>query len=144
MYDEVKMHKAIEKLIKVLQETKEELTKNVNQMYGGTTPNMVKDESQKADIIRPDVGYGKTTIKQITPKPPANPEKPYGKIIMKNKYEELFCAENGQWSLMEKDAKNPALVPKDRKVKELQGKIDAGTYKPDPTKIAEAMIKPKK
>jgi anti-sigma28 factor (negative regulator of flagellin synthesis) len=42
---------------------------------------------------------------------------------------------------MEKDAKNPALAPKDVKVKELQGKIDAGTYKPDAKKIADKILK---
>jgi len=39
-----------------------------------------------------------------------------------------------------KDSKNPAFAPKDRKVKELQAQIDAGTYKPDPKKIADKMI----
>lgn len=42
---------------------------------------------------------------------------------------------------MKKDAKNPALAPKDRKVKDLQHKIDSGTYKPDSEKTAEAILK---
>jgi hypothetical protein len=40
---------------------------------------------------------------------------------------------------LKKDSVNPALAPKDRKVKELQSKIDAGQYKPDAAKIAIAM-----
>jgi len=50
---------------------------------------------------------------------------------------------NGQWSL-QKDSADPKLAPKDRKVKELQSQIDAGTYKPDASKIAGAMLKPLK
>lgn len=42
---------------------------------------------------------------------------------------------------MEKDSVNPALAPKERKIKDLQAQIDAGTYKPDPKKIAGAMLK---
>lgn len=42
---------------------------------------------------------------------------------------------------LEKDAANPALAPKQVKVKQLQAQIDAGTYKPDPKKIASAMLK---
>lgn len=42
---------------------------------------------------------------------------------------------------MEKDAKNPALAPKEVKIKALQAQIDAGTYKPDPKKIADKMLK---
>lgn len=120
--------------------SKEEFSKEQNMSYGAA-PNMIKDEAEKADVIKPDKGFGKITIKDPTPKPPANPEKPYGKVILK---EELHCSENGQWKLLEKDAKNPALAPKERKVKELQGKIDAGMYKPDASKIADAMLKPKK
>lgn len=45
---------------------------------------------------------------------------------------------------MEKDAADPKLAPKDKKVKALQQKIDAGTYKPDPKKIANAMLKKEK
>lgn len=71
-------------------------------------------------------------------------------------------AKNGQWALeqlaknmncapgsqpnmtkeeMEKDSRDPALAPKQVKVKALQAQIDAGTYKPDSKKIADAMIK---
>lgn len=98
----------------------------------------LKSELQKGDIVKPDKGFGKITIKGASPQPPKDKEHPYGKVILK---EELHCSENGQWKLLEKDAKNPALAPKDRKVKELQGKIDAGTYKPDAGKIADAMLK---
>lgn len=45
---------------------------------------------------------------------------------------------------MEKDSVDPKLAPKDAKVKMLQQKIDAGTYKPDPKKIANAMVKEEK
>lgn len=41
---------------------------------------------------------------------------------------------------LEKDAVNPKLAPKEVKIKELQGKIDAGTYKPDAGKIASKML----
>lgn len=42
---------------------------------------------------------------------------------------------------LEKDAVNPALAPKEVKIKKLQAQIDAGTYKPDPKKIADKMLK---
>ena len=42
---------------------------------------------------------------------------------------------------MAKASKDPALAPKEVKIKELQGKIDAGTYKPDASKIADKMLK---
>lgn len=42
---------------------------------------------------------------------------------------------------LRKDSVNPKLAPKDVKVKELQGKIDSGTYKPDAGKIADKMLK---
>lgn len=60
-------------------------------------------------------------------------------ILDMHKMEELTCSANGQWSL-KKDAANPALAPKAKKVKMLQQQIDAGTYKPDAGKIAGAMI----
>lgn len=41
---------------------------------------------------------------------------------------------------MNKDAANPKLAPKDVKVKKLQSQVDAGTYKPDASKIAGAML----
>ncbi len=55
--------------------------------------------------------------------------------------EELSLSANGQWDILNKDAANPKLAPKDVKVKQLQQQIDAGTYKPDPKKIADAMLK---
>ena len=42
---------------------------------------------------------------------------------------------------MDKASKDPSLAPKEVKVKALQAQIDAGTYKPDPKKIAEKMLK---
>lgn len=42
---------------------------------------------------------------------------------------------------LEKASANPKFAPKDIKVKELQGKIDSGTYKPDASKIADKMLK---
>lgn len=41
---------------------------------------------------------------------------------------------------LQKDSSNPNLAPKDVKVKELQRQIDAGTYKPDPKKIADKVV----
>lgn len=45
---------------------------------------------------------------------------------------------------MTKASANPALAPKEVKIKELQGKIDAGIYKPDSKKIADKMVKEEK
>jgi hypothetical protein len=119
----------IDKLIKSLEEAKAELTKNLNAAPGAEpAPNMKKEEVAKDDIVKPDKGYGKITIKNPAPKPPTDPTKPYGKVIMKEEE-------------MEKDAANPALAPKEVKVKKLQAQIDAGTYKPDPKKIADKMLK---
>lgn len=50
---------------------------------------------------------------------------------------------NGQWSL-QKDYASKELSDREQKVKNLQRQVDAGTYKPDSSKIAEAMIQPKK
>ena len=41
---------------------------------------------------------------------------------------------------LEKASANPALAPKEVKVKQLKAQVDAGTYKPDPKKIADKMI----
>ena len=57
----------------------------------------------------------------------------------KKSEEILKVAKNGQWSL-EKDSANPKYAPKERKIKELQTKIDSGTYKPDAGKIADKII----
>lgn len=51
------------------------------------------------------------------------------------------CAPGGEANALEKDSANPALAPKQVKVKELQGKIDSGTYKPNPEAIADKMLK---
>lgn len=98
----------IDKLIKALQETKEELNKNMNCAPGASTPNM-----DKADAVRPDAGFGKVTVKDTRPKDEQD---------------------------LTKDAADPKLAPKDVKVKALQGQIDAGTYKPDASKIAGKML----
>lgn len=41
---------------------------------------------------------------------------------------------------LEKDSRDPKFAPKERKIKELQQRIDTGTYKPDASKIAEKVI----
>lgn len=117
----------IDKLIKSLQEAKAELEKSMNIAPGSASTNVTKQEIEKADTVRPDKGFGSVTVKDTTPKP-ANPAKPFGSVILKDED-------------MEKDAANPALAPKQVKVKQLQAQIDAGTYKPDSAKIAGAMVK---
>ena len=42
---------------------------------------------------------------------------------------------------LNKASKDPALAPKEVKIKKLQAQIDAGTYTPDPKKIADKMLK---
>jgi anti-sigma28 factor (negative regulator of flagellin synthesis) len=158
----------IDALIKKLQEAKEELS--------------------KADVVKPDTGYGKITIKDNTPKSqkPADPQKPYGKVIIKaesapaapkpqavsigkhsNGKFKAYNWKAGQVAMhpeefdthdaakahyeakghmikseeeLEKDAANPKLAPKEVKIKELQGKIDSGTYKIPAAKIADKML----
>lgn len=60
-------------------------------------------------------------------------------------YKNMNCAPGADPNMvkeeLEKDARNPALAPKQVKIKQLQSQIDAGTYKPDPKKIADKMIK---
>lgn len=56
-----------------------------------------------------------------------------------DKKEILELYKNGQWEI-KKVSFNPKLAPKEVKVKELQQKIQAGTYKPDAGKIADAML----
>lgn len=41
---------------------------------------------------------------------------------------------------LNKASKDPALAPKEVKIKKLQAQIDAGTYKPNASKIAEKML----
>lgn len=92
----------IEELIKKLEEVKEELNKNMN-CAPGAAPNMVKADKPKKpepaspDVVVPDNGHGKITIKDTETKP-ADASAPYGKIIRKGD-EELMCSENGQWSI---------------------------------------------
>lgn len=51
------------------------------------------------------------------------------------------CAPGVQQNTLAKDAANPALAPKEVKVKKLQAQIDNKTYKPDPKAIADKMLK---
>lgn len=122
------MDKKIDALAKILTEFKEELNKNVNMSYDAQ-PNMIKDEPHKDDPNH------EKKEKKIASKIKAE-----AKDLIDMHKEELMCSANGQWYL-KKDAANPALAPKDKKVKALQAQIDAGTYKPDPKKIADKMIK---
>lgn len=119
----------IEKLIKSLQEAKAELEKNMN-CAPGMAQNMGKIEEPHKD----DPNHEKKEKKA------ASKIKEEAEDILDMHKEELTCSANGQWSL-KKDAANPALAPKAKKVKALQQQIDAGTYKPDSKKIAGAMLK---
>ncbi len=86
----------IDSLIKTLTEFKEELNKNMNCAPGSTSPNMTKEEMDKAASKIP----GSSPVVGV-----------------------------------------PAEQVKAAKIKNLQSKIDAGTYKPDPKKIADKMLK---
>ena len=143
----------VDTLIKILAEFKEELNKNMNSSYGSTDQNMAKDApdaNATADIVRPDAGYGKVTVKDTSPKP-SDPKRPYGKVIMKDEQQDQPKVnlnnpyndqdEDEEKKKLKKASKDPALAPKEVKIKELQGKIDAGTYKPDAKKIADKMLK---
>lgn len=115
----------IEKLIKALEEAKADLNKNINCAPGAMNMG-------KADEVKPDKGYGKIIRKEEEGEK-VNLNNPYNdqpQDKKKKKEEEL-----------EKDAANPALAPKEVKIKQLQAQIDAGTYKPDPKKIADKMVK---
>ncbi len=135
----------LDQLINKLKDAKEELQKNVNAAYG-SEPNMVK-EDKKVNENNPygDEPKGTKGEDARNDKNDKEPELESPKNLKHKeqpsiKKEELCMSENGQWSL-KKDAANPKLAPKDVKVKELQGKIDSGTYKPDAGKIADAIIK---
>lgn len=107
----------LEQLIKTLAEFKEELNKNVNMSYSGQTNVTKADMNKKPDIVKPDTGYGKITIKDTNPMP--DPKKPgaYGKVIIKKEEVEkedkmmgkgcgmgsMKMAKNGQWSLNKSD-----------------------------------------
>lgn len=144
----------VDSLIKMLAELKEELNKNMNSSYGSTPQNMAKDApdaNATTDIVRPDAGYGKVTVKDTTPKP-ADPKRPYGKVIMKDEQQQqdqpkvnlnnpYNDQDDDEKKKLKKASKDPALAPKEVKIKELQGKIDAGTYKPDASKIADKILK---
>lgn len=126
----------IESLIKALTELKEELFKaipptqeevpkvNLNNPYNEQASD--KDSKSKKPAKK-DESYGKIIIKDPKPQP-TDKDAPYGKIIRKEEE-------------MDKASKDPALAPKEVKIKQLQAQIDAGTYKPDPKKIADKMLK---
>lgn len=103
----------IDSLIKTLTEFKEELNKNTN-CAPGSTPNMTKEEA-----------------------PQEVPEK----VNLNNPYNEQEDDKKKKKEELEKASKDPALAPKEVKIKQLQSQIDAGTYKPDPKKIADKMLK---
>lgn len=138
----------LDQLINKLKDAKEELQKNVNAAYG-SEPNVVKEEKVNANNPYGDEPKGAKGEDARNDKNDKEPELESPKNLKHKeqpsikKKEQLMCSENGQWSL-KKDAADPKLAPKDVKVKELQGKIDSGTYKPDAGKIADAMLKPKK
>ena len=117
----------IDKLIKSLEEAKAELSKNMN-CAPGANPNMTKEEAEKVNLNNPynEQPKGSKKKKQDEKLDLAGPGDQFGDA---KKSEEL-----------EKDAVNPALAPKEVKIKKLQAQIDAGTYKPNASKIAEKMI----
>ncbi len=103
----------IDSLIKTLTEFKEELNKNMNASYGATTPNMTKEEMDKAASKAPQsspvVGIPAEHVKAVkiknlqsqidnkTYKPDSK------KIADKMLKEELTCSENGQWNIKMKE-----------------------------------------
>ncbi len=113
-------------------EGKHGLVKNINCASGDNQQNMEKAEMEEPH--KDDPNHEKKE-KKAAKKIKDEAED----ILDMHKMEELTCSANGQWSL-KKDAVNPALAPKAKKVKMLQQQIDAGTYKPDAGKIAGAMI----
>lgn len=134
----------IDKLIKALEETKEELSKNMNCSYGSREQNVAKN-----DDLRPIEDDEWHHLKHHIDFP--NHARPHIQIHKKTR--EIFQNGSGQqWRMpekhnlikpkeLQKDSRDPALAPKQVKVKQLQAQIDAGTYKPDSKKIADKMIK---
>jgi anti-sigma28 factor (negative regulator of flagellin synthesis) len=125
----------LEQLINKLKDAKEELNKaaNLNNPYGDE-PKGAKGENARND----------KNDKEPELESPKNLKSKDQPSIKKEEMNEVCKLDkNGQWSL-EKDAADPKLAPKDRKVKELQTKIDTGAYKPDAGKIADKMLKPLK
>lgn len=57
-----------------------------------------------------------------------------------DKLEQLIKSLQEVKELLSKDAADPKLAPKEVKVKQLKAQVEAGTYKPDPKKIAEKML----
>ena len=161
--------KNLDQLIDTLKQAKEELSKGTPNEGGGIGPNggaAIKADItggfEKAADVK-DVGNGKMVIGKNSS--PAQVDKEMHNMTDKNDNEQppivdvkhkqspmdaklpkaerviekCSIAKNGQWSL-DKASVDPKLAPKDVKVKELQGKIDAGKYKPDAGKIADKMI----
>jgi anti-sigma28 factor (negative regulator of flagellin synthesis) len=147
----------LEKIIAKLKEAREELNKtdaNLNNPYGDQ-PKGKKGENARNDKNdkEPELESPKNLKHKDQPSikkddSDDHPSKLSEKDAMKLIKEEVEFSKNGQWSMkkgcMEKGSMDPKLAPKDRKVKELQTKIDSGAYKPDAGKIADAMLKPKK
>jgi anti-sigma28 factor (negative regulator of flagellin synthesis) len=143
----------LEKLIAELQGFKEEVSKNMNQSYGGSSPNGDQSSMQMSEKVNLDNPYGdkakagknekgrndKNDKEPELKAPEVGNSKRSQPSIKKGEMEVCKWDANGQWSL-KKDAANPKLAPKDVKVKQLQQQIDAGKYKPDASKIASAML----
>lgn len=112
----------IEKLIKHLEEAKAELSKNVNASYSSDMNISKDEEDSKVNLNNPynDQSSNKESKKKDSKLDLADPNQPYGSL--------------------KKDAANPALAPKEVKIKKLQAQIDSGTYKPDASKIADKML----
>lgn len=119
----------LDQLFKSLSSLKQDLAKNVNTSYSGdinqslSTANMSKEE-QKANLNNPYFEEAHPKTKESKRKDGldlADPEHPFGESV-------------------QKASVDPKLAPKERKMKELQSKIDAGQYKPDPKKIADKMV----
>lgn len=119
----------------------EKLTKSKNGQWTLEKASMMNDEPKD---------YGKKTSQDTIackaedepykddPKHEDKEKKIASKI--KEEAQEVLDMHKEQNGSVEKGAKNPELATKEVKIKELQGKIDAGTYKPDPKKIADKMV----
>ncbi len=123
----------------------EKLTKNANGQWALEKASMMNDEPKDYDKKTSQGTIACKTDKEPHKDDPKHEEKEQ-KIASKIKEEAQEVldmhkerrAEHGE--VVEKDAKNPALAPKEVKIKELQGKIDAGKYKPDSKKIADKIV----
>ena len=105
--------------------------KQAEQQRGYSFSQIMEGKRHSDEMERQSKANAVAPVKSV----PVKDYKPQVKLLK----EELTCSANGQWNL-NKDAANPELAPKDKKVKMLQAQVDAGTYKPDAGKIAGAMI----